>query len=55
MEGVKGIQPDNETLCLVIDRNLDRILEHIHILRAKKLEVMPMSLKEIFLQSLKVR
>jgi len=54
MEGVKGIQADNETLYLVIDHNLDRILEHIHILRATKIEVMPMSLREIFLQSLKV-
>jgi len=55
MEGVKAIQADNETLYVVIDHNLDRILEHIRNLRATKIEVMPMSLKEIFLQSLKVR
>ena len=55
MEGVKGIQAEGKIFSLFVDHNLDRILEHVRTLRPTKVEVMPMSLKEIFLNSLKVR
>jgi ABC-2 type transport system ATP-binding protein len=55
VEGVKGIQAEGKMLSLFVSHNLDRIIERLRTLRATKIEVMPMSLKEIFLQSLKVR
>jgi len=55
MEGVKAIQAEGQTLSLFVSHNLDRILEGIRTLRATKVEVMPMSLREIFLKSLKVK
>jgi hypothetical protein len=55
MEGVKHVQAEGRMLSLFVSHNLDRILEHLRTLRATKIEVMPMSLKEIFLQSLKIR
>jgi len=55
MEGVKGIQAEGKMFSVFVSHNLDRILEHIRNLRPTNIEVMPMSLKEIFLQSLKVR
>src|SRR5215472_987312 len=55
MEGVKAIQAEGKTLSLFVSHNLNRILEGIRTLRATNIEVMPVSLKEIFLQSLMAR
>ena len=55
MEGVRGIQAEGNVFSLFVSHNLDHILERIRTLRATKVEVMPMSLKGIFLQSLKGR
>lgn len=55
MEGVKGIQAEGKVFSVFVSHDLDRILERMRTLSATKVEVMPMSLKEIFLQSLKGR
>lgn len=55
MEGVRGIQAEGKVFSLFVSENLDRILERIRARRATQVEVLPMSLKEIFLQSLKGR
>jgi ABC-2 type transport system ATP-binding protein len=53
--GVKDIQAEGKMLSLFVSHNLDHILERIRALQPTKVEVMPVSLKEIFLQSLKAR
>ena len=55
VEGVKDIQAEGKMLSLFVSHNLDHILERIRALQPTKVEVMPVSLKEIFLQSLKAR
>ena len=55
MDGVKGIQAEGKLFSVFVSHDLERILERIRILRATKVEVMAMSLKEIFLHSLKGR
>src|SRR5215469_11198983 len=46
-EGVKGIRAEGKVLSLFVSHNLDHILERIRALRPTKIEVMPVSLKEI--------
>jgi ABC-2 type transport system ATP-binding protein len=55
LEGVKAVQLEGKVFSVFVSHNLERILERIRTLKATQVEVMPMSLKEIFLQSLKVR
>jgi len=55
MEGVKGIRAEGKHVSAFVSHNLDRALERICVLRAMKVDVLPMSLKEIFLESLKGR
>jgi hypothetical protein len=55
MEGVKAIQAEGKVNSAFVSHNLDRALERIRVLRAMKIDVLPMSLKEIFLENLKGR
>lgn len=55
MEGVMGIQTEGKLASAIVRHNLDRTLERIRTLGATKVDVFPMSLKEIVLQNLKAR
>lgn len=55
MEGVSSIQAEDTVFSVFVSHNLDRILERICTLKATKVEVIPLSLKDIFLLSLKGR
>jgi len=55
MEGVKAIQAEGKVVSAFVSHNLDRALERIRVLRAMKVDVLPMSLKEIFLENLQGR
>ena len=42
-------------MSLFASRNLEAIMEHIRMSRAGNIDVLPVSLKEIFLQKVKAR
>lgn len=53
--GVKGIRMNGKTVSVLASHNLEPILERLRVLGATDIDVLPLSLKEIFLQSLKAR
>ena len=55
LPGIENIQLHGRTVSLTASRNLDAIIEHIRMLRAGNIDVLPISLKEIFLEKVKAR
>jgi ABC-2 type transport system ATP-binding protein len=55
LPGVERVQLEGRTVSLFASRNLEAIMEHIRMLRAGNIDVLPVSLKEIFLQKVKAR
>jgi ABC-2 type transport system ATP-binding protein len=55
LPGVERIKIEGRIASFVASRNVDSIVEHIRMLRAGSIDVLPISLKEIFLEKVKAR
>ncbi len=55
VEGVKGIHAEGKIVSVFVSHNLDGVLERVRTLKATHVDVLPVSLKEVFLQNLKAR
>ena len=53
--GIENVRTEGRTVSLVASHNLDSIIEHVRMLRAGSIDVVPLSLKEIFLGKVKAR
>jgi ABC-2 type transport system ATP-binding protein len=55
LPGIERVRLEGRTVSLIASRNLDSIMEHIRMLKAGNVDVLPISLKEIFLEKVKAR
>jgi ABC-2 type transport system ATP-binding protein len=55
LDGIKRVSIDGRTVSLFASHNVESIVERAHALHATSVDVLPVSLKEIFLESLKAR
>ena len=55
MPGIETVRTEGRTVSLVASHNVDSILEHVRMLRAGSIDVVPLSLKEIFLGKVRAR
>jgi ABC-2 type transport system ATP-binding protein len=55
LDGIERVQVDGRTVSVFASRNVERIVNHGHALHATSIDVLPVTLKEIFLESLKAR
>jgi ABC-2 type transport system ATP-binding protein len=55
LPGIERVRLEGRTVSLIASRNLDPIIEHIRMLRPGAIDVLPISLKEIFLEKVKAR
>ena len=55
LPGIEGARIEGRTVSLVANDHLDSILEHVRMLRAGDVAVLPLTLKEVFLETVKVR
>jgi ABC-2 type transport system ATP-binding protein len=55
LDGIERVQVDGRTVSVFASHNVDRIIDHAHALRPTSIDVLPVTLKEIFLESLKRR
>jgi hypothetical protein len=55
LPGIEKIQTEGRTVSLLASHNVDSIVEHVRLLRAGSVDVLPISLKEIFLEKVKAR
>src|SRR5487761_1112054 len=53
--GIEKVRTEGRTVSLVASHNVDSIVEHVRMLRAGSIDVLPISLKEIFLEKVKAR
>lgn len=53
LDGVEQVRVEGRTVSVLASRNADRIVNQARALRATSIDVLPVSLKEIFLESLK--
>jgi ABC-2 type transport system ATP-binding protein len=53
--GIEKVHAEGRTVSLVASHNVDSIIEHVRMLRAGSIDVLPISLKEIFLEKVKAR
>lgn len=53
--GIERAHVKGRTVSLVASHNVDSIVEHVRMLRAGSIDVLPISLKEIFLEKVKAR
>jgi ABC-2 type transport system ATP-binding protein len=51
--GIERIRKDGRQLSLLVSRNLDEIINQARALRAQSMDVVPVTLKEIFLESVR--
>lgn len=54
-DGIERVQVDGRSASLFASRNVEGIVAQAHALHATSIDVLPVSLKEIFLESLKAR
>jgi ABC-2 type transport system ATP-binding protein len=54
-DGIKRVQVDGRTVSVFASHNIARIVNQAHALHATSIDVVPVTLKEIFLESLKAR
>jgi ABC-2 type transport system ATP-binding protein len=55
LPGIEKVRAEGRTVSLVASHNVDSIVEHVRMLHAGSIDVLPVSLKEIFLEKVKVR
>jgi ABC-2 type transport system ATP-binding protein len=55
LPGIEKVRAQGRTVSLIASHNLDAIMEHVRMLRACNIDVLPVSLKEIFLEKVKAR
>jgi len=55
MPGIETVRTEGRTVSLVASHNVDSIVEHVRMLRAGSIDVVPLSLKEIFLGKVRAR
>ena len=55
LPGIERVHVEGRTASFVASHNVDSIVEHIRMLRAGSVDVLPVSLKEIFLEKVKAR
>lgn len=55
LPGIERARIEGRTVNLVASDHVDSILEHIRMLRAGNVDVLPLTLKEVFLEKVKVR
>jgi ABC-2 type transport system ATP-binding protein len=55
LPGIERVQLNGRIISLVTSCNLSSITEHVRMLRADSIDVLPLSLKEIFLEKVRVR
>ncbi|HEV7859600.1 MAG TPA: ABC transporter ATP-binding protein [Pyrinomonadaceae bacterium] len=55
LEGIERVRVDGRSVSIFASHNIEGILNHAHALHATSVDVLPVSLKEIFLESLKAR
>ena len=53
--GIETVRTEGRTVSLVASHNVDFILQHVRMLRAGSIDVVPLSLKEIFLGKVRAR
>ena len=53
--GIEKVHTQGQTVSLVASGNVDNIVEHVRMMRARNVDVLPISLKEIFLEKVKAR
>jgi ABC-2 type transport system ATP-binding protein len=53
IEGIEKVRAEGRTVSLVASHNVDAIVEHVRRMRANTVDVLPVSLKEIFLEKVK--
>lgn len=53
LPGVARVRVAGRTASFVVNQNLEAVLEHIRMLRAASIDVLPISLKEIFLETVR--
>jgi hypothetical protein len=53
LPGIERVRTEGRTVSLVASRNVDDIANRLHFMRAHSVEVLPISLKEIFLEKVK--
>jgi hypothetical protein len=51
--GIERIQKEGRQLSLLVSRNLDEIIDQARALQAQTMDVVPVTLKEIFLESVR--
>ncbi len=55
LPGIEKVRMEGRAVSLLASRNIDSITEHMRMLRAGNVDVLPISLKEIFLEKVKAR
>lgn len=55
LPGIERVRVEGRTASVVASHNVDSIVEHVRMLRAGSIDVLPISLKEIFLEKVKAR
>ncbi|HEY2039212.1 MAG TPA: ABC transporter ATP-binding protein [Edaphobacter sp.] len=55
LPGIEKVSVAGRTISLVASHNVDSIVEHVGMLHAGSIDVLPISLKEIFLEKVKTR
>jgi ABC-2 type transport system ATP-binding protein len=55
LPGIERVHVAGRTASVVASHNVDSIVEHVRMLRAGSIDVLPISLKEIFLEKVKAR
>jgi len=55
LPGIERVHVEGRTASFVASHNVDSIVEHVRMLRAGSVDVLPVSLKEIFLEKVKAR
>ena len=55
LPGIEKVSVTGRTVSFVASHNVDSIVEHVRMLHAGSIDVLPISLKEIFLEKVKAR
>jgi ABC-type multidrug transport system ATPase subunit len=55
VKGIEKVHAEGRTVSLIASCNVDSIVEHVRMMRAKTVDVLPISLKEIFLEKVKAK
>ena len=55
LTGIERVYSDGRIVSLIASRNVDAIVEQVRAMQGSNIEVAPLSLKEIFLETVKGR